>query len=124
MIEAQAAEEFERVRSATLRYYAAIVVLMLLGIVILAVYTIQLGPITGPGVESSFGFAVALMLLMGTLVIHVVERTYRVYPLGRKTATRKPSAVMDRDLVTFVKVLVLVIAGAAIAYVLGSLITG
>lgn len=124
MTEAQAAQEFDRVRSATLRYYAAIVVLMLLGLVVLAIYTVELGPITGPGVESSFGFAVALMLLMGTLIIHVVERTYRVYPLGRKTATHPPPAVLDRDLVTFVKVLVLVIAGAAIAYVLGSLITG
>ncbi len=116
--------EFARVRAATLRYYYAIVVLMILGIVVLAVYSIRLGPITGPGVESSFGLASALMLIMGAVVVHVVERAYRVYPLGRKTATHPPPPVTERDLVTFLKVLVLVLTGAAIAYILGSLITG
>ena len=123
MTEAERAAEFARIRLATLRYHFAILGLMLVGLVGLAVYTLQLGPITGPGVESSFGIAAGLMLIMGAMIVHVVERTYRLYPLGRKTATAAPPPVTEGDLVTFVKVLVVLIAAAAVAYILGSLIT-
>jgi hypothetical protein len=105
-----------------IRLYLVISVLMLLGIGGLTVYSIQLGPLVGPGVESSFGYAVALMFIMGAMMAHCVDRMYRLWPLGRKVRTQVPTSVTDRSLATFVKVLVLVAAGAAIAYVLGGLI--
>ena len=105
-----------------LRLYLVICVLMLLGIGGLTVYSIQLGPLVGPGVESSFGYAVALMFVMGATLVHCVDRMYRLWPLGRRVRTQYPGAVTDRSLATFVKVLVLVAAGASVAYVLGGLI--
>ena len=105
-----------------LRLYLVISVLMLLGLGGLTVYSIQLGPLVGPGVESSFGYAVALMFLMGATLVHCVDRMYRLWPLGRRVRTQAPGAVTDRTLATFVKVLVVVAAAASIAYVLGGLI--
>ncbi len=95
---------------------------MLLGIAVLAVYVIRLGPLTDPGAQESFGLAIALMSMMGALIAHLTDRTYRVWPLGRKFAPKNPGPVAAEAQVRFLKVIVIVAAGAAIAYVLGGLI--
>jgi hypothetical protein len=105
-----------------LRLYTWIAVLMLLGVGGLTVYSIKLGPLVGPGVESSFGYAVALMFLMGATLAHCADRMYRLWPLGRRVRTTEPPVISDVALATFAKVLVVVAAGASIAYVLGGLI--
>ncbi|MCI4331723.1 MAG: hypothetical protein L3K19_07770 [Thermoplasmata archaeon] len=114
--------EWARAREQTLTLYFAVVLLLLLGVGILTAYTIQLGPIIGPGVESSFGYAVGLLFLIGALLAHIIDRAYRLYPLGRKVSTHPPGPVTDQSIANFVIVLVLVLGGAAVAYILGSLI--
>jgi hypothetical protein len=81
-----------------------------------------LGSIVGPGLNSSFGYAVALMFLMGTLLIHLVDRLYRVYPFGRRRQPGPLPAFGDADLAVFLRVLVIVAAVGAVGYILGSLI--
>ncbi len=114
--------EWARARDQVLTLYFATVLLLLIGIGVLLAYTIQLGPIIGPGVEQSFGYAVAILFLMGALLAHIVDRAYRVYPLGRKVPTEPPGPVTEAALANFLKVAVLVAAGGSIAYILGSLI--
>jgi len=114
--------EVRRLRNRLLDLYTAVTVLMLLGIVVLIVYAIQLGPLTSPGAERSFGYAVALMFLMGAVIFHVVDRTYRVWPLGRRVKPAFPGYVTVESEIRFFKVLVVVAAAAAIAYILGGLI--
>jgi hypothetical protein len=105
-----------------LNLYDAITVLMLAGIAVLIVYAIRLGPLTSPGAEQSFGFAVALMFLMAALIVHLVDRTYRVWPLGRRFRPSAPGPVSVRAQARFVIAIILVVAAGAIAYVLGGLI--
>jgi hypothetical protein len=102
--------------------YAAVTVLMLLGIAVLIVYAARLGPLTSPGAQESYGLAVALMFLMAAAVVHVVDRTYRVWPLGRKFRPSPLGPVDEAAQLRFLKILVVVLAAAAIAYVLGGLI--
>jgi hypothetical protein len=113
---------FPHVRRQTLDLYLAVIVLMLIGIGVLIVYSIRLGSLVGPGVEQSFGLALSLMLIQSAVIFHVVDRTYRSWPLGRKVAAGEPKPITDQSSATFVRVLILVIAAAAIAYILGSLI--
>ena len=110
------------VRRRVLDLYTAIEVLMLLGIAVLTVYAIRLGPLTSPGAQQSFGYAVALMFVMGAIVAHAVDRTYRTWPLGRRFYPTPPGPVTAEAQARFLKVLVVVLAGAAIAYILGGLI--
>jgi hypothetical protein len=119
---ATAEVDLARVRARVLDLYTAITLLMLLGIAILVGYVVHLGNLTAPGVQESFGLALALMFLMAALVAHVVDRTYRVWPLGRRIRPTPPGPVTLEAQVRFVKILILVIAAAAIAYVLGGLI--
>jgi len=114
--------EVRRLRNRLLDIYAAVTLLMLLGIVVLIVYAIQLGPLTSPGAEQSFGYAVALMFVMGAVIFHVVDRTYRVWPLGRRIRPTFPGYVTVESEIRFFKILIVVAAGAAIAYILGGLI--
>ena len=114
--------EVRRARNRLLDLYSAVTVLMLLGIAVLIVYAIQLGPLTSPGAEQSFGYAVALMFLMGAVVFHLVDRMYRTWPLGRRIRPSWPGYVTVASEVRFFKILIVVAAGAAIAYVLGGLI--
>jgi hypothetical protein len=114
---------FARARVQTLGLYSAITLLMLLGIAVLVVYAILLGPLTSPGKESSFGYAIALMSLMGAVLFHVLDRTYRSWPLGRKFSPTNPGPVTVDAQVLFVKVVVLALAAGAIAYVLAGLLT-
>jgi hypothetical protein len=118
-------EEFayvQRLRERTLTLYLAVMILMIIGIAVLALYSYELGPLVGPGVESSFGLAVALMFLMGALLIHLVDWMYRVWPLGRRVTPTPPGPVTDRSWSMALAVLVIVSAGGAIAYILGGLL--
>ena len=114
--------EVRRYRNRLLDLYTAVTVLMLLGIAVLIAYAIRLGPLTSPGAQQSFGYAVALMFLMAAVIFHVVDRTYRLWPLGRRVTPSFPGYVTVEAEIRFFKVLIVVAAGAAIAYVLGSLI--
>jgi hypothetical protein len=109
-------------RKRSLDVYAAVTLLMLLGIAVLIAYAIHLGPLTSPGTERSFGFAVALMSLMAAMVFHLADRTYRVWPLGRRfrPSVRRPLAT--DDWIRFLKVVIVVTAVAGIAYLVGGLI--
>ena len=114
--------ELDRIRNRVLDLYAAVQTLMILGIAVLVVYAIRLGALTSPGAQESFGIAVALMFLMATVVVHLADRTYRVWPLGRRFTPKSPGPITTQAEVRFLKVLVVVLAAAAIAYVLGGLI--
>ena len=114
--------DIRRMRNRVLDLYTAVTVLMLLGLLVLIVYAIRLGPLTSPGAEQSFGLAVGLMFLMAALIFHTVDRTYRVWPLGRRIRPPWPGYVTLEGEIRFFKVLIVVAAGAAIAYVLGGLI--
>ncbi len=103
--------------------YSATTLLMLLGIAVLIVYVLRLGPLNGPGVQESFGLAIALMALMGAVLFHVLDRTYRSWPLGRKFRPTPPGPVTEQSQVRFLKVLVLVLAAAAVAYLVGGLLS-
>ncbi len=106
-----------------LRFYTAIAILMLVVIGILIVYSIRLGPLVGPGVEQSFGFAVAMMFLAGAMLAHIADWTYRVWPEGRRVRTPVPSYISDRGIALAIKLLILVVVGAGIAYVLATLLS-
>ena len=115
--------EYLRLRRQVLDLYDAITYLMLIGIAVLVVYSIRLGSLTSPGAQESFGLAVALMFLMSALIVHLVDRTYRVWPLGRRIQPTPPGPVTVAAQARFLKVLIFVIALAAIAYVIGGLLT-
>jgi hypothetical protein len=114
--------DVDRARARVLDVYTALTVLMLLGIAVLIAYVVHLGPLTGPGVQESYGIALALMFLMAAMVAHVVDRTYRGWPLGRRFRPTPPGPVTVEGEVRFLKVFIVVLAAAAIAYVLGGLI--
>lgn len=118
------AVQLRAARERVLDLYLVVDVLMVLGIAVLTVYAVRLGPLTGPGVEQSFGYAVALMFLMAALMVHTVDHTYRVWPLGRRFQPTPPGPVTEAGEARFVKILIVVIAAAAIAYILGGLIAG
>jgi hypothetical protein len=114
--------ELRQLQNRTLDVYFAVTMMMLIGIGGLIVYAIRLGPLTSPGAEQSFGYAVALMSLMGAVLFHLVDRTYRSWPLGRKFRPTPPGPVSEAAQVRFLQAIVLAVAAAAIAYLLGSLI--
>ena len=109
-------------RKRTLDRHAAVTLLMLLGIAVLMVYAIRLGPTTGPGAERSFGLAVSLMALMGAVILHLADRTYRVWPLGRRFRPTPPAPMTLESWVLFLKVLIVVFALAGIAAILAQLL--
>lgn len=111
-----------QLRRRVLDLYDAVTVLMLLGILVLIVYSIRLGPLTTPGAEQSFGYALALMFLMSAVIVHLVDRTYRVWPLGRRIVPTPPGPVTVDAEVRFLKIVIVVAAAASIAYLLGGLI--
>lgn len=111
-----------QLRRRILDLYDAVTVLMLLGILVLIVYSIRLGPLTTPGAEQSFGYALALMFLMSAVIVHLVDRTYRVWPLGRRIVPTPPGPVTVDAEVRFLKIVIVVAAAASIAYLLGGLI--
>ena len=123
MTEANALASFYRLRERTLTLYFAATVLLLIGVGVLALYAFELGPLVGPGVESSFGYAVALMFLMGALLMHIVDYTYRVWPLGRRVHPTMPPPATDRSWAIALGVFVIVVAGGAIAYLIAGLLS-
>ncbi len=114
--------EYRRLQNRILDLYTAVTLLMLLGIAVLIVYAIRIGPLTSPGAQESLGLAVALMFVMAAVVFHLADRTYRSWPLGRRYTPSHPGALTTESWVRLLQVLVVVAAGAAIAYVLGGLI--
>jgi hypothetical protein len=122
--EAVARLESHRAESAAkvLSLYRATTVLMLLGIAGLAVYSFRLGPLVGTGVESSFGLAVAAMFVMGALLVHLIDRTYRVWPLGRRFRPTPPPPVTPRRAASGLVWVVVLAAALGIAYVLAQLV--
>ncbi|HTZ61713.1 MAG TPA: hypothetical protein VMC82_03615 [Thermoplasmata archaeon] len=115
--------ELGRLRRRILDLYDAITFLMLIGIGVLVVYCIRLGSLTSPGAQQSFGLAVALMFLMAAMIVHLVDRTYRVWPLGRRFRPTPPGPVTVQSQAKFLAALVVVIAVAACAYVIAGLLT-
>jgi hypothetical protein len=114
--------EMLRLRRRVLDLYDAATYLLLIGIAVLVVYCIALGPLTSPGAQESFGLAVALMFLMSALIVHLVDRTYRVWPLGRRITPTPPGPVTPHAQARFLAVVIFVIALAACAYVIAGLI--
>jgi hypothetical protein len=105
-----------------LAIYQAVTVLMLLGIAGLALYAYKLGPLVGTGAESSFGFAVAAMFLMGALLAHIADVTYRVWPLGRRFRPATPPPATPRAAASFLTWLVVLAVALGIAYVVAQLL--
>ncbi len=114
--------ELAELQQRTLDVYAVVTLLLLLGIGVLVAYVLRLGSLTSPGDERSFGLAVGLMSLMGATLFHLVDRTYRSWPLGRRFRPSRPAALGTDDWVRFLKVVVAVAAAAGIAYLLGGLL--
>ena len=106
-----------------LNLYAAVTLLMLIGIAVLVVYCLRLGPLTSPGAQESFGLAISAMALMGAVVAHLLDRAYRVWPLGRRISPTPPRAITLEAQANFVRILVLVVAVAAVAYLVAGLLT-
>lgn len=104
----------------TLSVYNAITVLMLLGIAGLAVYAFELGPLVGPGVESSFGYAVAGMFLMGAMLAHIADRTYRSWPLGRRFRPTTPGPVTASGAASTLTWIVVLAIALGVAYVVAT----
>ena len=117
------AEATEALQNRVLNLHAAVILLMLGLIAVLAVYAFRLGPLVGPGVESSFGLAVALMFVAGAMIAHAIDQTYRVWPEGRGVRPTFPGFITDRGLANGLRILVLVAAAAAIAYVFALALT-
>jgi len=116
--------EFSRLRARVLDLYTSVIALMIVGIGVQVVYiVVWVGPLTSPGAQESFGLALALGFLMATVVVHLVDRMYRVWPLGRTVHPTPPGPVTDRDLARFFRWFVVVATATAIAYLLGILIT-
>jgi hypothetical protein len=117
--------EFRQLRNRVLDLYSAVIALMLLGIGVLIFYiVVWVGPLTSPGAQESFGLALALSFLMGTVAVHLVDRMYRVWPLGRTIHPTSPGPVTDQNLARFFRWAIVVAAAAGIAYLLGLLIAG
>jgi hypothetical protein len=115
--------EFLRLRRRVLNLYDGITYLMLFGIAILVVYCVVLiGPLSSPGAQQSFGYALALMFLMSALIVHLVDRTYRVWPLGRRITPDDPGPLTAEAQARFVKIIIVVAAGAAVAYLIGTML--
>jgi hypothetical protein len=115
--------EYLRLRRRVLNLYDAVTYLMLFGIAVLVVYcAVLIGPLSSPGAQQSFGFALALMFLMSALIVHLVDRTYRVWPLGRRITPTNPGPVTVEAQARFIKIVIVVAAGAAIAYLIGTMI--
>lgn len=118
MSDSLAPANLAEIRRRTLNLYDGVTLLMLFGIALLVVYSIELGPLTSPGAQESFGLALSLMFLMGAVLFHVVDRTYRVWPLGRRFVPSYPGPVTDLAVARVLRIVIVVAAGGAIAYLI------
>ena len=110
--------ELRRLQRRVLNLYSWAAGFSLVAIFLLGAYAIHLGPLVGPGVESSLGLAVALMMLFSALVVNLVDRVYREWPLGRKFEPTWSAPVTDADIATFLKALIFAAAAGAVGYIL------
>ncbi|MGI0054753.1 MAG: hypothetical protein ACREB9_02850 [Thermoplasmata archaeon] len=110
--------DLAELRRRVLNTYDAITALMLLGIAILTIYVVEVGPLTSPGAQESFGLALGLMFIMGAVLFHLVDRTYRSWPLGRHFQPTPPGPVSEDAVARFLRIFTVVVAGSAIAYLL------
>jgi hypothetical protein len=117
------ARELSRLRSRVLSYYFAVIILCFLGIGLLILYVLRLGSLVGPGVEESLGLALSIMFLLGALLMHILDRTYREWPLGRRIHPASPPLVTDDRIAAGLRVLVLVAAAVIIAYVVWGVVS-
>lgn len=114
--------ELRGIRRRVLNVYDGITALCMLGIAIMIIYVIKVGPLTSPGAQESFGLALSMMFLLGALLFHIVDRTYRTWPLGRRFSPTPPGPVTGWDIARFLRVFTVVVAGAAIAYLIASML--
>jgi hypothetical protein len=105
-----------------LKLYQTLTVLLLLGIAGLFVYVVKLGPLLGTGVEDSFGLAVAAMFVMGALLAHIADVTYREWPLGRRFRPSTPLALTPKKTATWLSWFIVAAAIGGGAYVLAQLL--
>lgn len=131
------------IRRRTLNLYDGVTFLMLIGIGALVGYVIwfvnpieplicaaqggtnctpALNPLTTPGGTQSFGLALALMFLMAALIFHIVDRTYRVWPFGRRVTPPAPGPITADSTARFLRIVIVVAAAATCTYLLGGLI--
>ena len=115
--------ELARLQNETLNVYFAVVVICIVAIGILVAYVLALGPLVGPGVESSLGYALALLFLLAALLVHVVDRSYREWPLGRRFHPSPPNVVTPARMVYVLRICVVAAVAFAIAYILATLLT-
>jgi flagellar biosynthesis protein FliR len=79
-------------------------------------------PLTTPGGEQSFGFALALMFLMAALIFHIVDRTYRVWPFGRRVTPPAPGPITTDSTARFLRIALVLAAAGTCSYLLGNLV--
>jgi hypothetical protein len=113
---------YARLRRRVMDYYIATAALCLVAIGILVLYVLLLGPIVGPGAEESFGIATALLFLLSALLVHLVDRSYREWPEGRRVHPAPPRLLGDVDVVRTVKILVVIGAALFLAYLIGGIL--
>jgi hypothetical protein len=112
-----------RVQARVLSLQMVVIGIMFVAILVLTAYAVTLGPLVGPGIEESFGLALALMCLCGALIVHEVDWTYRAWPLGRTVRPGFPGYVTDQGMVTLLKIVVVAVAAGGVAYILILLVT-
>lgn len=117
------AVDLRALRQRVLAWYDLVTVLMLIGIAVLVSYMVRLGTLVGPGVEESFGLALSLTFLMAAVLFHIVDRTYRSWPLGRRTVPPVPGVFTEKTWLTVLKWLTVAAAAGALAYILSGLFT-
>ncbi|HEV2317157.1 MAG TPA: hypothetical protein VGV89_06245 [Thermoplasmata archaeon] len=115
--------DLRELQSRVLSLYLAVIIIAFVAIGILLAYVIGLGPLVGPGVEQSFGIAVSMMFLLGALLAHVMDRAYREWPLGRRIHTHAGPPVTDLTVAGALRILVILGAAIAVAYVVYGVIT-
>jgi hypothetical protein len=112
--------EYARLQTHVLSLYTSVSLLMLIGIAIGIIYALSLGTLIGPGVEESFGIDLAILFLMSAMLMHILDRTYREWPEGRRVHPAAPPQITAKTANYTLKIVTIVGAALLIAYVLGS----
>jgi hypothetical protein len=115
--------QLSALRSRVLSLYFSIVIVGFVAIAVLLLYVLQLGSLVGPGTEESLGLAISLMFLVGALLVHVMDRTYREWPLGRRVHPAAPPPVTDLSVALALQVAVIVAAVLLCAYIIAGLVS-
>ncbi|MCI4322903.1 MAG: hypothetical protein L3K03_02595 [Thermoplasmata archaeon] len=111
--------EYARLQTRVLSLYTSVSILMLIGIAIGIVYALSLGTLIGPGVEESFGIDLAILFLMSAMLMHILDRTYREWPEGRRVHPAPPPQITAKTANYTLEIVVIVGAALLIAYVFG-----